>query len=177
MHALVRHAALGVVLLAAAPAHAQQASPDRIVAERVLRLGGSVVLDGQRRPIFDLDELLDTDFRLHTLDLVGVSMGAWGLKDELSRLPALPHLKELYINGRLWYNQPVSLVADTIGLFASATGLEKLVLSKPVQTYIPLEDAVLERLSNLSAIEELRLEQTRLPGSALAPFTKLRLLD
>ena len=48
-------------------------------------------------------------------------MGAWGLKDELSRLPPLPHLKELYINGRLWYNQPVSLVADTIGLFASAT--------------------------------------------------------
>ncbi len=104
MHALVRHAALGVVLLAAAPAHAQQASPDRIVAERVLRLGGSVVLDGQQRRIADLHELPDTDFRIHTLDLVGVSMGAWGLKDELSRLPALPHLKELYINGRLWYN-------------------------------------------------------------------------
>src|SRR6266540_2860702 len=180
-----------VVLLMAAAAQAQQPSPgrqsragggadggaDRIVAERVLRLGGAVILSGQHRPIHDLDDLPDTDFRLHTLDLVGVSMGAWGLKDELSRWPPLPNLKELYLNGRLWYNQPMSLVADTIGLFASATGLEKLVLSKPVQTYIPLEDAVLERLSNLSAIEELRLEQTRLPGSALAPFTKLRLLD
>src|SRR6266545_2895397 len=177
MHALVRHAALGVVLLAAAPAHAQQASPDRIVAERVLRLGGSVVLDGQQRRIADLHELPDKDFRIHTLDLVGVSMGAWGLKDELSRLPALPHLKELYINGRLWYNQPVSLVADTIGLFASATGLEKLVLSKPVQTYIPLEDPVLDRLAALPALTELRLHQTKLPGAALAPFTKLQYLD
>ena len=67
-------------------------------------------------------------------------MGAWGLKDELSRLPRLPHLKELYLNGRLWYNQPMSLVADTIGLFSASTELEKLVLSKPVQTYIPFED-------------------------------------
>ena len=152
-------------------------SPDRIVAERVLRLGGAVVLEGQRRPIVDLQGLPATDFRLHTVDLVGVSMGAWGLKDELSRLPPLPHLKELYINGRLWYNQPPSLVADTLGLFATSTELEKLVLSKPVQTYIPLEDEALEKLGTLAAIEEMRLHQTRLPGHALAPFTRLKYLD
>src|SRR6266566_1358656 len=153
------------------------ASADRVAAERVLRLGGAVILAGQRVPIRDLDDLPTTDFRVQTLDLVGVSMGAWGLKDELSRLPPLPHLKELYINGLLWYNQPVSLVADTIWLFASATGLEKLVLSKPVQTYIPLEDPVLERLAPLSGISEMRLHQTRLPGNTLAPFTKLKYLD
>ncbi len=164
MTALFRGAALGgVFLLAALPAFGQ--GDDRLVAERVLRLGGAVILEGQHRPILDLDDLPDTAFRLHTLDLVGVSMGAWGLKDELSRLPAIPHLKELYINGRLWYNQPVSLVADTIGLFSWAANLEKLVLSKPVQTYIPLEDQVLNRLSVLSGIEEMRLHQTRLPGN------------
>ena len=110
-----RRAALaGLLVLAAIPAAGQapegrrsSGDPDRVVAERVLRLGGAVILEGQQRPIADLDELPDGDFRLHTLDLVGVSMGAWGLKDELSRLPPLPHLKELYINGRLWYNQPV----------------------------------------------------------------------
>ena len=180
-------ALIGVFVLGAFPALAQspgrqrrdngEGSADRIVAERVLRLGGAVILEGQRRPILDLHDLPDTDFRVHTLDLVGISMGAWGLKDELSRLPALPHLKELYINGRLWYNQPPSLVADTIGLFSAATDLEKLVLSKPVQTYIPLEDAVLERLAALPGIEEMRLHQTRLPGSSLAPFTKLKYLD
>src|SRR6266487_1638398 len=71
----------------------------------------------------------------------------------------------------------ISLVADTIGLFASATDLEKLVLSKPVQTYIPLEDSVLEKLAALPGLEEMRLHQTRLPGNALAPLTKLKHLD
>src|SRR5437899_6141914 len=185
MPSAFRRAALaGLLVLAAIPAAGQapparrsDGDPDRVVAERVLRLGGAVILEGQQRPIVDLDELPDGDFRLHTLDLVGVSMGAWGLKDELSRLPSIPHLKELYINGRLWYNQPVSLVADTIGLFASATDLEKLVLSKPVQTYIPLEDSVLEKLAALPGLEAMRLQQTRLPGNALAPFTKLKYLD
>jgi hypothetical protein len=78
-----------VIALAQSIGQPQSASADRVVAERVLRLGGAVILEGQRRPIFDLHDLPDTDFRLHTLDLVGVSMGAWGLKDELSRLPPL----------------------------------------------------------------------------------------
>src|SRR5436190_19574929 len=156
---------------------AEGADADRIVAERVLRLGGAVILAGQHVPIRDIDELPDTAFRIRTLDLVGVSMGAWGLKDELSRLPVLPHLKELYLNGRLWYNQPPLLVADTIGLFAGSTSLEKLVLSKPVQTYIPLEDPVLQRLAGVPGIADMRLHQTRFPGSTLAPFTKLKYLD
>ena len=168
---------VAILLLAAVAAVGQPASNDRIAAERVIRLGGAVILEGQRVPIHDLDDLPDTDFRIRTLDLVGVSMGAWGLKDELSRLPPLPQLKELYINGRLWYNQPMSLVADTIGLFSASTDLEKLVLSKPVQTYIPLEDPVLDRLAKLPGLTELRLHQTKLPGAALAPFTKLRYLD
>jgi hypothetical protein len=86
-------------------------------------------------------------------------------------------LKELYVNGRLWYNQPASLVADTLSLFAASTDLEKLVLSKPVQTYIPLEDQALQKLAALPVIEEMRLHQTRMPGNALAPFTKLKYLD
>ena len=73
-------------------------------------------------------------------------MGAWGLRDELLRWPSLPHLKELYLNGRLWYGQPATLVADTIALFNGSTALEKFVLSKPVQTYIPMEDTVVKRL-------------------------------
>src|SRR5262245_27791969 len=181
MPAASRLTLIGVLLLASAGAGAQQRSSqsddDRIAAERVLRLGGAVILDGQRDPIRDLDELPAGDFHIRTLDLVGVSMGAWGLKDELSRLPPLPHLKELYVNGRLWYNQPMSLVADTLGLFAASTDLEKLVLSKPVQTYIPLEDPVLDRLAVLPGLTELRLHQTKLPGAALAPFTKLKYLD
>lgn len=68
-------AALTCLSLAAA-VHAQpSATGERIVAERVLRLGGAVILEGQQQPILDLDQLPHADFRIHTLDLVGVSMG------------------------------------------------------------------------------------------------------
>jgi Leucine-rich repeat (LRR) protein len=166
------------ILVTAGAISAQQpdTSPDRIVAERVLRLGGAVIPEGQRKPITDLHQLPETEFRIHTLDLVGVSMGAWGLRDEVLRWPALPHLKELYLNGRLWYGQPNTLVADTIALFNGSTALEKFVLSKPVQTYIPIEDTVVKRLT-FPGLEEMRLHQTRLPGDSLAPFTQLKHLD
>ena len=165
-----------VLVVAARPPLGAQQSSDRIVAERVLRLGGAVILEGQKQPILDLQQLPDTDFRIHTLDLVGVSMGAWGLRDEILRWPALPELKALYLNGRLWYGQPNTLVADTIALFNGSPNLEKFVLSKPVQTYIPMEDTVVKRMM-MPGLEELRLHQTRLPGDALAPFTKLKHLD
>ena len=103
-------------------------------------------------------------------------MGAWGLRDEILRWPSLPNLKALYLNGRLWYGQPNTLVADTIALFNGSPNLEKFVLSKPVQTYIPMEDTVVKRMV-MPGLEEMRLHQTRLPGDALAPFTKLKHLD
>ena len=86
---------------AALPEQSRSASPDRIVAEWMVRMGGSVVLEGQRKPIYDLADLPTTDFRIHALNFTGITMYAASLQDELRRLPALPHLKELYINGRL----------------------------------------------------------------------------
>jgi len=171
-------APLVVCLLAwaMAPAWAQEASPDRIVAEWMLRMGGSVVLEGQRRPITDLADLPTSDFRLHTLNFTGVTQWAFALEDELKRLPPLPHLKEVYVNGRLWYDQPVTLVAATMRLLAGSPELEKLILSKPVQTYIPFDDTVLQGLEPLTKLQELRVHQTRIPGAGLAPFT-LRYLD
>src|SRR5437867_8004135 len=99
-----------ILLLLVVPAWAQDASPDRIVAEWMLRMGGSVVLEGQRRPITDLADLPTSDFRLHTLNFTGVTQWAFALEDELKRLPPLPHLKEVYVNARLSYDQPVPLV-------------------------------------------------------------------
>src|SRR5947207_2956834 len=165
-------------LLASAlfPACAQDSSPDRIVAEWMLRMGGSVVLEGQRRPITDLADLPTADFRLHTLNFSGVTQWAFALEDEMKRLPPIPHLKELYVNGRLWYDQPVTLVASTMRLLAGSPQLEKLVLSKPVQTYIPFDDTVLKGLEPLTKLQELRVHQTRIPGPALSAF-KLKYLD
>ena len=175
MSGLVRFVAAAVGLASAAMA--AEVSPDRMVAEWALRMGGRVVLEGQKQPIEELAALPDTDFRIHTLDLVAVTFWAYGLRDEVSRLPALPHLKELYVNGRIWYGQPVAVVGEYLSLWAGSPALEKLIFSKPVQTYIPLEDPALKSLQSLPNLEELRLHQTRTPGEALAPFTKLKHLD
>jgi internalin A len=148
----------------------EQISADRIVAEWMLRMGGSVVLEGQRTLITDLADLPTDDFTLRALNFTGITMYAASLQDELRRLPPLPHLKELYINGRLWYDQPAPRVAATMSLFTESPELEKLVISKPVQTYIPWNDSVLEGLSSLKNLKVLRAHQTRLPGLSLSKF-------
>ena len=145
-------------------------SADRIVAEWMLRMGGSIVLEGQRKPITDLADLPTGEFRIHTLNFTGITMYAASLQDELRRLPALPHLKELYVNGRLWYDQPAPRVQATIALFNEATSLEKFVMSKPVQTYIPFNDPALKGLAPLKNLKEVRIHQTRSSGVSLAPF-------
>ncbi|HTA71883.1 MAG TPA: hypothetical protein VK776_26555 [Bryobacteraceae bacterium] len=152
------------------PAWGQDASPDRIVAEWMVRMGGSVVLEGQHRPISDLPDLPTSDFYIHTLNFTGITQWAFALEDELRRLPPLKHVKEVYINGRLWYDQPVSLVEATMALFAGSPELETLVLSRPVQTYIPFDDTVIKALQPLPKLLELRLRQTRVAGAALAAF-------
>ena len=155
---------------------AQTATPDRIVAEWMLRMGGSVVLHGERRPVRDLMELPVGDFAIHTLNFTGVTQWGSSLELEMKRLPKLSRVKELYVNGRLWYDQPVPLVASTMALLASSTVLEKVILSKPVQTYVPFDDSVLKTLAPLTGLRELRVHQTRIPGAALAGF-HLRHLD
>src|SRR5438874_277935 len=117
---------VGLLAFTLLPVRAQEAAPDRVVAEWMLRMGGSVILEGQRQPITDLADLPTAEFRIHTLNFTGITQQGFALEDELKWLPPLTHLKELYVNGRLWYDQPISLVASTLRLFAGATGLEKL---------------------------------------------------
>src|SRR5688572_8839709 len=136
-----------LALAASAITWAQSASPDRIVAEWMLRMGGSVILEGQRRPIRDLAELPTTDFHIHTLNFSGITQWGIALEHELKRLPPVSRVKELYINGRLWYGQPAALVAAAMSLLSGMTQVEKLVLTKPVQTYIPFDDRALKSIS------------------------------
>ena len=123
MPAFPKVLAIGLLVAGTCVLCAQEATADRIVAEWMLRMGGSVVLEGQRQPIRNLADLPTTDFRLHTLNFSGITQWAFALEDELKRLPPVPHVKELYVNGRLWYDQPVTLVASTMALFGSAPGV------------------------------------------------------
>src|SRR5437762_2205706 len=170
------HRMIALLSLAVVTVSAQPASPDRIVAEWAVRMGGSVVLEGQRKPITDLSELPATDFYVHTLNFSGITQWASSLEDEMKRLPPLSHLKEVYVNGRLWYDQPIPLVASTLGLLSASSEIEKVIITKPVQTLIPLDDTTLKNLEPLKNLRELRAHQTRIAGLNLAPFT-LRFLD
>src|SRR6516165_7895421 len=185
MHRSIRHhaksrtqllcLATGFLCVLAAPA-AQEISPDRMVAEWMLRMGGSVVLEGQHRAIFDLADLPTSDFHIHTLNFTGITQWAFALEDELRRLPPLGHVAEVYVNGRLWYDQPVALVEATMNLFAGSQELETFVLSRPVQTYIPFDDTVVKALQPLPKLKDIRFRQTRVAGTGLASFS-LRNLD
>src|SRR5271168_2141147 len=68
------------------PALAQDASSDRLVAEWMLRMGGSVVLEGQQTSISDVANLPASDFHIQTLNFTGITQWASALEDELRRL-------------------------------------------------------------------------------------------
>src|SRR5437016_1455405 len=123
------------VLIAAlilAPAIAT--ASDRSVAEWILRVGGSVVLEGQRVPTGDIARLPPGDFYIQAINLVDVLMEP----AELKNLSGLTHLKELYLCGRTWHSRPIPLSNESLTALGNLTTLEKLALSLPVQTEIPL---------------------------------------
>src|SRR5262245_35379737 len=129
---------------------------DRAVAEWVLRMGGSVSLDGEHRPIWEITKLPEKNFNVTSINLVPISVSP----PEFQRLSGLTHLKELYVSGRTWHSMPVRVSRDSLKIFGTLTGLERFVLSLPVQTEIPVDDEALAGLAPLVNLKELRLAQT-----------------
>ena len=136
---------------------AQGVSPDRMVAEWMLRMGGSVVLEGQHRAIFDLAELPTSDFHIHTLNFTGITQWAFALEDELRRLSAAqtrrgslcerpPLVRSAGFAGRS-HNEPLRWIA---GAGNSSCW------SQPVQTYIPFDDAVVRAVQPLPKLKDIR---------------------
>lgn len=146
---------------------------DRAVAEWALRLGGFVVIDGQTQRIWDVAALPRDEFRLRTVNLVGVVLNL----DELQNLNGLTHLKELYLSGRFWHNVPARECERSLRPLATLAGLERFAVSEPVQTDIPIEDDGLAHLAKLPNLRELRIDRLKIKGRTLAPLTGLRYLD
>jgi Leucine rich repeat len=167
---------IAALVFAATSIYAQQSGAvwdDRSVAEWVLRVGGSVILEGERVPIRDVVNLPSKAFRLHTIDLIDALIQP----DEVKNFGGLSHLKELYLSGRTWHNKGNKAATDSFAAMSGLTALEKFATTLPVQTEIPVQDAALAHLATLKNLRELRLEQTQIRGQTLAPFTGLRSLD
>ena len=91
-----------LLALAAAPARTQPASPDRMVAEWAVRMGGSVVLEGQHKAISDLADLPASDFHVQTLNFTGITQWASALEDPLEECERLLRFFTLLTNAVTW---------------------------------------------------------------------------
>src|SRR5436190_21094587 len=148
---------------------------DRAAAEWVLRLGGRVTVEGLRRPIADLADVPSADFRIEAIDLVGTLAEP----KELEKLKDLTHLRELLLPGPMWNPGAGSTLDanDDLAHLSHLTRLEKLHFSVHFLTNINVQDKGLAHLAPLTGLQELRLGQTQVKGTSLAPFINLRFLD
>src|SRR5260370_15909065 len=155
--------------------NAYAANADRAAAEWVLRLGGTVTLEGGARPVVDLADLPQSDFYLKGIDLVGT------LADpkDLVKLQDLAHLRELFLPASMWNPGAGSTLDanDDLENLSHLTRLEKLHLSVHFLSNINVQDKGLAHLAPLTGLKELRLAQTKVKGPGLAPFLNLRFLD
>src|SRR5688572_30655763 len=87
--------ALSAILLSV-PAKA--AEVDRDVALWALRMGGSVVLEGDTRRIRDVVELPQGDFRIVILNMIGTNMHP----PHMEAFGQLTALRELHVPGPMW---------------------------------------------------------------------------
>src|SRR5688572_1770521 len=85
-----------LMLLAALPLAAADA--DRDVALWALRMGGAVVLEGSDKPIRDVIELPDGDFRIVVLNMIGTNMHP----PHMEAFGKLTALRELHVPGPMW---------------------------------------------------------------------------
>jgi internalin A len=162
-----------LVLAMAATARAQ--ASERAVAEWVIRLGGSITPEGRAEPIRELEELPPGDFQIVGIDLTGTLV----VPEDLHHLSGLRRLKELFLPGPMW-NEGAGSKRDSNDALAhlnTLLSLEKLHFSLHFLTNVNIQDKGLARLDSLTQLKELRLAQSKVTGSSLAPFVNLRSLD
>ena len=147
---------------------------DRSVAEWVLRQGGRVMVNGDRRPLADLASLPERNLQITGVDLTGTQI----TPPDLKRLSHLAELRELFLPGPMWNpNAGSKLDAnDELAYLKELHKLERLQFSLHFLTNINIQDKGVALLSGLTQLRELRLAETKV-GKSLAPFIHLRGLD
>ncbi len=150
-------------------------SPEREIAEWVIRQGGRVVLEGDRRPIGDVLQLPYGEVRISGIDLFGTLIEP----KDLEKIGGLTGLKELYLPGPIWNPGAGSRLDanDQLKFLARLKSLEKLYLSLHFLTYINVQDKGLAYITGLTQLKELRCAQCRIAKLSLSPLVRLESLD
>ena len=165
---------LVVISLAVSTITVAQTS-ERAIAEWVIRQGGRVILEGNRRPIDDPLELPAGELRITGVDLVGTLIDP----KDLEKIGALTQLKELYLPGPIWNPGAGSRLDanEQLKSLSVLNNLEKLHFSLHFLTNVNVQDKGLAHLLSLTQLKDLRCAQCRISKLSLAPLTKLESLD
>src|SRR6266851_3198744 len=147
---------------------------ERQVAEWIIRQGGAVAVEGRLDPIARREDLPAGDLRVRSVNLVGTLVEPTDLK----RFRGLTGLRELELPGPQWNPGAGSRLDanEEFQALANLTGIEKITFSLHFLTNINVQDKGLADLSKLTTLQVLRLAQTQVKGTSLAPFTRLRYL-
>jgi len=148
---------------------------DRDIAAWVLRMGGAAKAEGAADYIRNLEELPQGELRMEGLDFTSTLV----TPEDLPKISGLTALRELYLPAYMW-NEGAGSRRDSNDLLkalAPLAKLEKLQLSLHFLTNINIQDKGMEHLAGLTNLRELRLAQTRITGTSLAPFANLESLD
>src|SRR5688500_4700089 len=152
------------------------AEADREVAPWALRMGGSVVLEGETKRIRDVAVLPDSDFRIVILNMIGTNMHP----PHMEAFAKLTALRELHVPGPMWNPRAESRTeyTDDIGHLSGLKTLKKLAFGYTFLETIRFFDPGLDKIQSLGpTLEELGLRRARITGAGLKHFTNLRSLD
>ncbi len=148
---------------------------DRDAAAWVIRQGGNVRIAGRPQIVRNAAELPAGEVTVVAVDLIGTTIDP----KDLDKLGGLSELRELLLPAQS-FNPGAGSTLDANEAFASLANLhhlEKLWFSLHFLSDIHVEDKGLAYLKDLTQLRELRLVQTKIRGSSLAPFVNLRALD
>ena len=134
---------IGVMSLGVTMAMTVLAS-EREVAEWVIRQGGRVILESDRKPIADVTQLPAGEVRITGVDLTGTLIDP----KDLEKLSGLIHLKELYLPGPIWNPGAGSRLDanEQLKSLAGLKNLEKLHFSLHFLTNVNVQDKGLAHL-------------------------------
>src|SRR4051812_1681253 len=111
---------------------------ERQTAEWVVRQGGRVMINGERRSRGEVSELPAGDLQLTGVDLLGTTISP----KELQRLTGLTGLRELYLPGAIWTPGSGSKLDENLSMkyLAELKTLERLEFSLHFLPYFNITD-------------------------------------
>lgn len=148
---------------------------ERDVAEWVMRLGGRVIVEGNRVPLRDVSELPQDELQIRGLDFTNTTLDP----GDLEKISLLTGIRELYLPGPSWNPGSGSRLDanDQLRFLSGLTNLKRLYFSLHFLANVNVQDKGFAHLAGLTQLEELRCSQCRIAADGLAPFTNLRALD